>query len=58
VQALETHTFRDVGSLCLSTFIDIIHCGAIWSMSIQVQLCVLISSNAALLLTSISYNAI
>jgi hypothetical protein len=59
VQDLEKHTFSDAGNLCLSIFIDIIHCGAIWSVSIQVQLSayVLISSQAAILLTCISYNA-
>lgn len=54
------HTFKDISNLCFPILIDIISCGAIWSVSIQVQLSadMLVSSKVTILLTCISYNAL
>ena len=50
------HTFRNVGTLYFSIFIDIIHCGSF--REVQLSLYMLISSQATILLACISYNAI
>jgi hypothetical protein len=60
VQGSQKHTCRVDATLCLFIFIDLIHGGAILSVSILVQLSLYVVISfilAAILLACISYNA-